>query len=188
MATTNEILDFDLPNVTNILTLYKKRLEELLKRNLTEKDNVATGNLLASIHTKLEIKDKVFEVWLNALKYLKYIESGTKAHWPPSKAILKWVQKKRLPTEELTGDKSLPTEKQLTFLISRAMAGKSPNQANLKNPTGGTYQYKTYSETIEQLNDEFIPRIKDALKKDVSAYLIAMEIHSELQMEIGFKL
>lgn len=181
---TNTITNIDLPNVTNILTLYKIRFEELLKRNLMDKGNVASGDLLASIHTRLEIKDSVFEVWLDSLKYLKFIESGTKPHWPPEEPILKWIRHKKLPTRELTGDRTLPTEKQLSFLIGRAMAGKSPNQANTKNPKGGTYRYNTYSETLEQLNQEFIPQIEEALRKDVEVYLIAIELHYELKMEM----
>lgn len=169
---TNTIINIDLPNVTNILTIYKTRFEELLKRKLMDKGNVASGNLLASIHTRLETNDSVFEVWLDCLNYLKFLETGTKPHWPPSEPILKWVRNKKLPTRELTGDSSLPTEKQLTFLVQRKISEE------------GTKKYTPYSETLEELNMEFIPLIEEALRKDVEIYLVAMELHYELKMEI----
>lgn len=173
MDTSNSIINIDLPNVTNVLTLYKVRFEELLKRNLMDKGNVASGDLLASIHTRLEINDSVFEVWLNTLDYLKYIENGRKpGKWPPSEPILKWVRHKKLPTRELTGNKSLPTEKQLTYLVRKKISEE------------GTKRYSTYSETLEELNNEFIPQIEEALRKDVEVYLIAIELHYELKMEM----
>lgn len=159
--------EIQLIEVRKVLTEYKTKFEELVKTKIQKKDKIASGNLLASISTKIEVDGSVYTVILNSLYYLKYLETGTKPHWPPTEPILKWVKDKRLPTREYTGDKSLPTEKQLAYLIGRAMAGKSPNQAKLPNPNGGTEKNFIIAETIEELNEIYLKRLQEALTIDI---------------------
>ena len=159
--------EIQLIEVRKVLTEYKTKFEELIKTKIQEKDKIASGNLLASISTKIEVDGSVYTVILNSANYLKYLETGTKPHWPPTEPILRWVKDKRLPTRELTGDKSLPTEKQLAYLIGRAMAGKSPNQAKLPNPNGGTEPNYIIAETIEELNEIYLKRLQEALEIDI---------------------
>ena len=161
-----------LPNVTNVLTLYKTRMEELLKKKIEEKGNIASGNLLASIHTRLEVEGDVYEVWLDTLKYLKFLDKGTKPHFVPEEPILKWVKEKRLPTRELMGDKKLPTEKQLAYLVRKSISEK------------GTKAYNTFTETLEDLNNEYIPLIENALRQDIYNYFMAMELHFDFVMKM----
>ena len=161
-----------LPNVTNVLTLYKTRMEELLKKKIEEKGNIASGNLLASIHTRLEVEGDVYEVWLDTLKYLKFLDTGTQSHWPPTEPILKWVKEKRLPTRELMGDKKLPTEKQLAYLVRKSISEK------------GTKAYNTFTETLEDLNNEYIPLIENALRQDIYNYFMAMELHFDFVIKM----
>lgn len=159
--------EIQLIEVRKVLTEYKVRFEELIKRKIMDKDKIASGKLLASINTTVEIDGNVYTVILNSLNYLQYLETGTKPHWPPTEPIIQWVRDKRLPTSEYTGDKSLPTEKQLAYLIGRAMAGKSPNQSNLPNPDGGTLPNYIIAETVEELNDIYIPKLEEALRMDI---------------------
>lgn len=141
--------------VRKVLTEYAIRFEELIKKKIETKDKIASGKLLASISTKIEYGDAVYTVILNSLDYLKYLETGTKPHWPPSKPILQWVKDKRLPTAEYTGDKSLPTEKQLTYLVSRKIAKE------------GTEPNYIIAETIEELNEIYLKRLQEALQIDI---------------------
>ena len=161
-----------LPNVTNVLTLYKTRMEELLKKKIEEKGNIASGNLLASIHTRLEVEGDVYEVWLDTLKYLKFLDTGTKPHFVPEEPILKWIKAKRLPCRELTGDKKLPTEKQLAYLVRKSISEK------------GTKAYNTFTETLEDLNNEYIPLIENALRQDIYNYFMAMELHFDFVIKM----
>ena len=161
-----------LPNVTNVLTLYKTRMEELLKKKIEEKGNIASGNLLASIHTRLEVEGDVYEVWLDTLKYLKFLDTGTKPHFAPEEPILKWVKEKRLPTRELMGDKKLPTEKQLAYLVRKSIS------------ENGTKAYNTFTETLEDLNNEYIPLIENALRQDIYNYFMAMELHFDFVIKM----
>ena len=159
--------EIQLIEVRKVLTEYKTKFEELIRTKIQKKDKIASGNLLASISTKIEVDGSVYTVILNSLNYLKYLETGTKPHWPPTEPILRWVKDKRLPTRELTGDKSLPTEKQLAYLVGRAMAGKSPNQAKLPNPYGGTEPNYIIAETIQELNEIYLKRLQEALEIDI---------------------
>ena len=147
--------EIQLIEVRKVLTEYRIKFEELVKAKMQEKDKIASGNLLASISTKIEVNGSVYTVILNSLDYLKYLETGTKPHWPPSEPILKWVKDKRLPTRELTGDKSLPTEKQLTYLVCRKIAKY------------GTEPSKIIAETIEELNEIYLKRLQEALEIDI---------------------
>lgn len=147
--------EIQLIEVRKVLTEYKTRFEELVKTKIQEKDKIASGNLLASISTKIEVDGSVYTVYLNSLNYLKYLETGTKPHWPPTEPILRWVKDKRLPTRELTGDKSLPTEKQLTYLVCRKIAKE------------GTEKNFIIAETIEELNEIYLKRLQEALAIDI---------------------
>lgn len=147
--------EIQLIEVRKVLTEYKTRFEELVKTKIQKKDKIASGNLLANISTKIEVDGSVYTVILNSLDYLKYLETGTKPHWPPTKPILKWIKDKRLPTREYTGDKSLPTEKQLTYLVRRKIAKE------------GTEPNYIIAETIEELNEIYLKRLQEALEIDI---------------------
>lgn len=170
MDINNSEFQIDLIEVANVLSLYKVRFEELLKRKLMDKDSVATGDLIASIHTRVEVNGNTYEVWLDCLKYLKFLNEGTKPHWMPEEPILRWIQAKKLPTREYTGSKELPTEKQLGFLIRRKISKE------------GTLPNFVYTETIEQLNEEFIPKIEQALTNDILNYFSAIGVHYEFKI------
>lgn len=147
--------EIQLIEVRKVLTEYRTRFEELVRTKIQEKDKIASGNLLANISTKIEVDGSVYTVILNSLNYLKYLETGTKPHWPPTKPILKWIKDKRLPTREYTGDKSLPTEKQLTYLVRRKIAKE------------GTEPNYIIAETIEELNEIYLKRLQEALEIDI---------------------
>ena len=147
--------EIQLIEVRKVLTEYRIRFEELVRTKIQKKDKIASGNLLASISTKIEVDGSVYTVILNSLDYLKYLETGTKPHWPPTKPILKWIKDKRLPTREYTGDKSLPTEKQLTYLVRRKIAKE------------GTEPNYIIAETIEELNEIYLKRLQEALEIDI---------------------
>ena len=148
--------DIRLIEVARVLSEYAKRFEEITKRKIQDKDKIASGKLLASISTKVELNGAIYTVYLNSLKYLEYIEYGRKpGKWPPSKPILQWVRDKRLPTAEYTGNKSLPTEKQLAFLVQRKIG------------TEGIKATPLVAETEEELNAIYIPRLEEALREDI---------------------
>ena len=148
--------DIRLIEVARILSEYAKRFEELIKVKIQDNDKIASGKLLASISTKVELNGAIYTVKLNSLKYLQYIEYGRKpGKWPPREPILQWVKDKRLPTAEYTGDKKLPTEKQMAYLVSKKIG------------TEGISPTPMVAETEEELNALYLPRLEEALKTDI---------------------
>ena len=173
---TNTLIDFtelqqvlqDLAN--DIRDEYKKNLEA--NDRYTEK-GIPSGyqqRLIDSVRTQVMLGDRAWEVTMSLNDYWKYIESDTKPHWPPFNKILEWIKiKPILPRPDDYGH--IPSQRSLAFLIGRAMAGESPNQAKLKNPRGGT----TGTHDLEHAKDDIIPKYRDriaaALGHDLEYYI-----------------
>lgn len=156
--------DIELNNVKMVLDEYALKFQELIKRKIVNKDKKASGSLLASINMSIEVFGERYTVYLNSRDYLKYIELGTKPHWPPVEPLLQWVKDKKLPTKESTGNKNLPTEKQLTYLVRRKIGLK------------GTDAVLLIAETEEQLNEIYMEKLEDALMEDIKNSLSIINI------------
>lgn len=156
--------DIELNNVKMVLDEYALKFQELIKRKIVDKDKKASGSLLASINMSIEVFGERYTVYLHSRDYLKYIELGTKPHWPPVEPILQWVKDKKLPTKESTGNKNLPTEKQLTYLVRRKIGLK------------GTDAVPLIAETEEQLNEIYIEKLENALMEDIKNSLSIINI------------
>lgn len=154
MATSTEQYEISLIEVGRVLSEYAKRFEELIKRKIQEEDLIATGNLLASIYTEVILDGVVYKVILNSLDYIKYLEHGTRPHFPPEEPIIKWIRARKLPTRETCGG-NLPSEKQLSFLVRRKIGLE------------GTEAKPIIATTTKELNEQYIPRIVEALKTDI---------------------
>lgn len=150
--------EISLIEVGRVLSEYAKRYEELIKRKIQDEDMIATGKLLASISTEVIVDGVIYKVVLNSLEYIKYLESGTKPHYPPQEPIIKWIRAKKLPTKDYCGG-DLPTEKQLAFLIQRKIG------------LFGTEARPIMANTANELNEQYIPRIMEALQIDIQRSL-----------------
>lgn len=114
--------------------------------------------LLQSVKTRVVADGRIFEVTMDLNDYWKYLEYGTRPHWPPREAILNWVRiKPVLPRPNELG--RTPTENQLAYLISRKIA-KEGTQA---------------SHGLERTKDAVIGAYRDKLAKalghDISDYI-----------------
>lgn len=171
--------DIQLIEVQRVLSEYKVRFNELIKKKIQDEDLIATGNLLASIHTEIDPGDGyIYKVQLNSLAYIKYLEEGTgpghipdkrKKYWPNGDAILSWVRDKKLPTAEYTGEKSLPTEKQLAYLVGRKIYNE------------GTEAKQIIANTVEELNRQYLPLLIRALEMDFTRELPIINLRLQFQ-------
>ena len=94
---------------------------------------------------------------LELADYWKYVEYGSKPHFPLISAILKWVKDKPVIPRPMNG--ITPTQQQLAFLIARKISRDGIKAGNqLMN-------------TIEGVNASFMPILEDALAKDIKEYL-----------------
>ena len=149
---------------------YAERVRERYRENLAQHDHHASGNLMSTIRAYVEVHGTTYEACLDLQDYWKYVEEDTRPHWPPRDAILKWIAIKGIiPRPDKNG--RLPKPEQLAFLISRAMAGESPNQKNLKNPNGGTTGTHDLAEAKAATLPEFEESILRALERDTLAFL-----------------
>lgn len=100
------------------LAQYGEAIADRYKTNLEASGRRATGNLISSVNTKVTVDEQTFEILLSLEDYWKYVEEGTRPHFPPVSKILEWVKVKRiLPTPMPNG--KLPTEQQLAWMIAK---------------------------------------------------------------------
>lgn len=121
-------------------------------------DRRATGNLIDSVHTTIEVRGTTYIVWLNLADYWKYVEYDTKPHWPPPPAILKWILVKPvIPRPDYNG--RIPTPKQLAFLIGRKISEVG---------TKGSHDLQKTENAVLPMYEE---RLLEALQRDTLNYI-----------------
>ena len=146
-----------------------KDVETNYKEHLEQHDRIASGDLLRSISTEIEVKGTTYTVYLNLADYWKYVEEDTKPHWPPKDAIDKWIFIK--PVIPRPDDKGhLPTPEQLSFLIRRKIAGLAPDGQGGYKP-GGTIGTHDLRDAKAEVLDKYEQKLLDALERDTLEYI-----------------
>lgn len=111
----------EFPKVYEVLERYAKEFIEQYKINLVQSGRPASGRLADSLSYKVDMGANVYAVDISLLDYWKYIESGTRPHWPPVSAIREWIKVKPVIPRPFENGK-LPKEDQLAFLIGRKIS------------------------------------------------------------------
>ena len=137
---------------------YAEKAKELYKRKLTDKGINASYKLLNSVETTVKRNDDEFVVTIHLEDYWYYVENGRKAgKFPPIDKILEWIRVKPvIPYTDSRG--RLPTEEQLAFLIARKIAEQ------------GTEPKHVLAETITELNNYYLPILKQSLERDFARF------------------
>ena len=137
---------------------YAEKAKELYKRKLTDKEINASYKLLNSVETTVKRGDDTFTVTINLEDYWYYVENGRgPGKFPPIDKILEWIRiKPVIPYSDSRG--RLPTEEQLAFLISRKIANE------------GTEGRKVLYETVEELNNYYLPLLQQSLDRDFNRF------------------
>ncbi len=148
-----------LERVQAVLQEFSVEIAEEYRGNLVKHDRKASGGLLNSISVTVETSGTVVEVRMRLEEYWKYVEEGTRPHWPPRSAILRWIEVKPvIPRPDQRG--RIPTPKQLAFLISRKIARV------------GTKGSKDLESAKQSVMDRFRARLEEALGRDAQEYFI----------------
>ena len=149
---------------------------QLARDNLQANGSIASSELINSFDKKnvvVKIEEEYYSVSIELVAYWKYVEEGTgpehkpdarSTYWPKIDAIKDWITVKHLPTDDVDTT---------AFLISRAIAGKSPNQANLKNPNGGIKAKPFFEPAKEEALSKFELAIDLAIEEDIDNYVIS---------------
>lgn len=147
-------------NLKRVLTQYSQAIADQYKTNLENSGRRASGNLITSVNTKVDVDGTLFEIELQLEDYWKYVEEGRGAGgFPPVSKILEWIRLKPiLPYPDRNG--KLPTEQQLAFLIGRKIANEGFEGSNdLEN----TMEEVDYEEQIQEALDKDILGCLDEL-------------------------
>lgn len=165
----------ELSNLTSILNEYGDKVKQTYKSELTTTGHDASTALNQSVQFRVDFKDsgamKSFQVTLSMEDYWKYLEYGTngtqvinnpehrkREKFPPMNKIRDWIQVKPvIPYPDKNG--RLPTLNQLTYLISR------------KIYIEGTPRTELLKKSVEQVNSEYLPKIREAFRKDFSDHV-----------------
>jgi hypothetical protein len=147
-----ELISFE--NLQKVLQQFGEEIRNEYQDNLIRSNRIASGDLLNSVEFEVVRNGNSFKVNLNLAPYWKYLEEGTKPHFPPVSAILKWIEVKPVIPRPLSNGK-LPTPKQLAFLIGRKIDEEG---------TEGSHDLQRAAVTI---NDKFREAIIEAFTKDV---------------------
>ena len=137
---------------------YAEKAKELYKRKLTDKGINASYKLLNSVETTVKRGDDTFTVSINLEDYWIFVENGRgPGRFPPIDKILEWIRcKPVIPYSDSRG--RLPTEEQLAFLIARKIAEQ------------GTEPKNVLVETVEELNNYYLPILKQSLERDFARF------------------
>lgn len=129
-----------------LLDLYKARVNE---------EHRSSGELSDTATYTIENDGKYFTVCFNLAEYWKYLENGTKPHFPPPSAIEQWITVKPLIPKAING--KIPTTKQLAFLISRKISEVGTPATKMLERTINSPEADSI---IEQIEDEIIKIIE----------------------------
>jgi hypothetical protein len=156
-----ELISFE--NLQRVLAEYGEAIRNEYYNNLVDSDRWASGNLLNSIEFEVIRDGNTFKVNLNLAHYWKYLEEGTKPHFPPVSAIQKWVEIKPVLPRPMSNGK-LPTSKQLAFLIARKISVEG---------TEGSHDLQKSSQTIsEQYREKIIEAFTQDVQDAMDGYVI----------------
>lgn len=138
---------------TNLVNSYRQKIKNTGHR--------ASGALGDSLTAKIFANDDSVVVTIDGEEYAKYLEDGTKPHFPPVDAILQWIRVKPVIPRAING--KLPTEQQLAFLIGRKISEKGTPATNLFKDT---LKEQDFINKLKQtIQDEFNREIESSVEQ-----------------------
>lgn len=138
---------------TDISNKLRELAEEIAEEYRNQIDNTGTNasGRLRCFSTDIEIDDKGYRVIFTLPEYWKYVETGTKPHFPPIKAIKDWIQVKPIiPRPDKYG--KIPTTDQLAYMIAKKIGEEGTPAKNLLE-TALTNSNPDIINFIEELSD-----------------------------------
>lgn len=147
--------------VTNEINNIASDLLERYKKAISDSGHYASGELENTATYKVQFAGSMLEITFNLQDYWKYLENGTKPHFPPLEAIEQWITVKHIIPTTISG--RVPTTRQLAYLIGRGIS------------INGTKPTKLLQQTIDGA-DDLIELIIDDLAKQLQEEINQEEI------------
>lgn len=152
--------DLDLTTIQDLINQFVLTLRETIAKNGSN----ASGELSKSIKGKVKQNGKWLEVSISLEDYWKYIEHGTRPHFPPINAIKQWIRVKPVLPHPLANGK-LPTENQLAYLIGRKISKVGTKTKPFLQPTIKDFDLvgKVYNEVLDLITKQISEEINTEL-------------------------
>lgn len=153
-------MDIELTTIKDITNNFCTELRNTLSNNGTD----ASGELSKSIKGIVKQDGKWVIISIQMEEYWRYVENGTKPHFPPIDAIKKWITIKPVLPRPLKNGK-LPTTNQLAYLIGRKIAQKGTLPKPFFNPTLNDFDLvgKVYNEVLNLIEEQITKEIDKEL-------------------------
>lgn len=149
---------FNPTELLKVLDDLAKDIRDNYKEHLAFHDRKASGDLLNSVTTRVEVNGAMYEVWMSLEDYWQYVENDTRPHWAPKAAIDRWIRiKPVIPQPDERGH--IPTPEQLSYLIRRKIA---------REGTEGSHDLRDTEAAVLPMYRE---RISEALGRDCYNFL-----------------
>lgn len=147
----------DLTTLQDITNAFCQELKNKIDSNGTN----ASGDLSKSIKGIVKQNGKYIVISIQLQDYWKYIEYGTKPHFPHIDAIKKWISVKPVLPRPLKNGK-LPTTNQLAYLIGRKISKVGTKAKPFLQPTLTDFDLvgKVYNEVINLINKQITEEIE----------------------------
>lgn len=150
----------DLTDIQQLLQQFIQAVrEDLAQQNIN-----ASSKLSKSLKSVVKQKGKWIEISISLEDYWKYIEYGTRPHFPPIQAIRKWIDVKPILPRPMKG--KLPTKDQLAFLIARKISKVGTRPKPFLNKTISDFNLidKVYDLLLNQIQQQINKQINDELE------------------------
>lgn len=152
--------NLDLTNIQQLLQQFIQAVRDDLKQQNIN----ASSKLSQSLKSVVKQKGKWIEISISLEDYWKYIEYGTRPHFPPIQAIRKWIDVKPVLPRPMKG--KLPTRDQLAFLIARKISKVGTRPKPFLNKTISDFNLidKVYNLLLNQIEQQINKQINDELE------------------------
>ena len=78
-----------------VLNEYGEYIAQQMKQNLASDGSNASGELSDSIEYLVQHEGNTYSLCISLLDYWKYLNDGTRPHFPPVSAIENWITSRR---------------------------------------------------------------------------------------------
>lgn len=143
--------------VTNDIKTIVGDILERYKQAVKDSGHYASGNLVKNARYLTAFDGRYFEITFVLEDYWKYLENGTRPHFPPVDKIQEWIRVKRVVPKAVNG--RIPTTKQLAFLIGREIS---------KNGTQPTKLLQKTIDGCDDLLEKMIDIITSQLEEEIN--------------------
>lgn len=147
----------DLTTIQDITNTFCQELKNKIDSNGTN----ASGDLSKSIKGLVKYDGKYLTVSIRMNEYWRFVENGTKPHFPPLDAIRKWISVKPVLPRPMKSGK-LPTANQLAFLIARKISKVGTKAKPFLYNTIKDFDLvgKVYTEVLTLINKQITEEIE----------------------------